>query len=252
MRIAVLDNDIHQTELVCQVLSAAGHGCQHFSSSRELMSQVRRDSFDMLIIHWQLPEGDAASVVHWARERFSPVFPIMFIAGRSNEDDIVTGHTAGADDYIIKPIRRGELVARVQALLRRAYPTQNAVEQIQFGSYVFQSRTGRVTMKGKPIDVTQKEFDLALLFFRNLGRPLSRAYILEAVWARDVQIPSRTMDTHVSRVRSKLQLRPEHGFRLAPVYSYGYRLEQMSSGGANNGANNGTGHGAANGIESTD
>jgi DNA-binding response OmpR family regulator len=150
------------------------------------------------------------------------------MTSRSGEDDIVTGLAAGADDYMIKPIRRGELVARVQALLRRAYPTQNAVEQIQFNQYVFEPRTSRLTAAGEQIELTQKEFDLALLFFRNLGRPLSRAYILEAVWSRDVEIPSRTMDTHVSRVRSKLQLRPENGFRLAPVYSYGYRLEQVS------------------------
>jgi len=120
-------------------------------------------------------------------------------------------------------------VARVQALLRRAYPSQSAVEQIQFGNYIFESRTGRLSMSGAEIEVTQKEFDLALLFFRNLGRPLSRAYILEAVWSRDVEVPSRTMDTHVSRVRSKLQLRPENGYRLAPVYSYGYRLEQITA-----------------------
>jgi DNA-binding response OmpR family regulator len=101
------------------------------------------------------------------------------------------------------------------------------MEEIRFGNYVFESRSGRLTMAGTHIQVTQKEFELALLFFRNLGRPLSRAYILEAVWASEVEIPSRTMDTHVSRVRSKLQLRPENGFRLAPVYSYGYRLEQI-------------------------
>jgi DNA-binding response OmpR family regulator len=228
MRIAVLDNDRSQTELICQVLSAAGHTCQQFSSSKEMMSQVRRDSVDMLVIHWQLADASSADVVRWVREHLSPTLPVLFITSRSSEDDIVAGLAAGADDYMIKPIRRGELVARVQALLRRAYPTQNMVEQIQFGSYVFQARTGRVTIKGKPVDVTQKEFDLALLFFRNMGRPLSRAYILEAVWSRDVQIPSRTMDTHVSRVRSKLQLRPENGFRLVPVYSYGYRLEQLT------------------------
>ncbi|OGB21630.1 MAG: DNA-binding response regulator [Burkholderiales bacterium RIFCSPLOWO2_02_FULL_57_36] len=228
MRIAVLDDDRSQSDLVCQVLTSAGHTCHAFASGKDMLNQLRRESYDMLLIHWQAPNLSGAEVIRWARERLPANLPVLFMTSRSSEDDIIAGLAAGADDYMIKPIRRGELVARVQALLRRAYPTQNAVEQIQFGQYIFETRTGRLTMNGKPIELTQKEFDLALLFFRNIGRPLSRAYILEAVWARDVEIPSRTMDTHVSRVRSKLQLRPEHGFRLAPVYSYGYRLEQMS------------------------
>jgi DNA-binding response OmpR family regulator len=229
MRIAVLDDDRSQSELVCQVLTSAGHSCHPFSSGKEILGQLRRESYDMLIIHWQVPDISGAEVLRWARERLPPNLPVLFMTSRSGEDDIVAGLSAGADDYMIKPIRRGELVARVQALLRRAYPTQNAIEQIKFGQYVFEVRTGRLTMRGNPVELTQKEFDLALLFFRNIGRPLSRAYILEAVWARDVEVASRTMDTHVSRVRSKLQLRPEQGFRLAPVYSYGYRLEQISA-----------------------
>ncbi|MGZ3253593.1 MAG: response regulator transcription factor [Burkholderiaceae bacterium] len=228
MRIAVLDDDRSQTDLVSQVLTSAGHLCYAFNSGKEMLNQLRRESFDMLIIDWQVPDLSGSDVLRWAREKLSDNLPVLFMTSRSGEDDIVTGLAAGADDYMIKPIRRGELVARVQALLRRAYPTQNAVEQIQFNQYVFEPRTARLTATGEPIELTQKEFDLALLFFRNLGRPLSRAYILEAVWSRDVEIPSRTMDTHVSRVRSKLQLRPENGFRLAPVYSYGYRLEQVS------------------------
>jgi DNA-binding response OmpR family regulator len=228
MRIAVLDDDRSQTDLVSQVLTAAGHICHAFQSGKEMVNQLRRESFDMLIIDWQVPDLSGADVLRWSREKLPSTLPVLFMTSRSGEDDIVVGLAAGADDYMIKPIRRGELVARVQALLRRAYPSQNTVEQIQFGDYVFESRTARLLVAGKSIDVTQKEFDLALLFFRNLGRPLSRAYILEAVWSRDVEIPSRTMDTHVSRVRSKLQLRPENGFRLAPVYSYGYRLEQIT------------------------
>lgn len=228
MRIAVLDDDRSQSDLVCQVLTSAGHTCHAFNSGKEMLNQLRRESYDMLLIHWQVPNLSGAEVIRWARERMPANLPVLFMTSRSSEDDIIAGLAAGADDYMIKPIRRGELVARVQALLRRAYPTQNAVEQIQFGQYIFETRTGRLTMDGKSVELTQKEFDLALLFFRNIGRPLSRAYILEAVWARDVEIPSRTMDTHVSRVRSKLNLRPEHGFRLAPVYSYGYRLEQIS------------------------
>lgn len=228
MRIAVLDDDRSQSDLICQVLGSAGHTCHAFSNGKEMLNQLRRESYDMLLIHWQVPNLGGAEVIRWARDRLPANLPVLFVTSRSSEDDIIAGLAAGADDYMIKPIRRGELVARVQALLRRAYPTQNAVEQIQFGQYIFETRTGRLTMDGKPVELTQKEFDLALLLFRNIGRPLSRAYILEAVWARDVEIPSRTMDTHVSRVRSKLQLRPEHGFRLAPVYSYGYRLEQLS------------------------
>lgn len=228
MRIAVLDDDHSQTDLVCQVLKSAGHTCYPFQSGKEMLNQLRRESFDLLIIDWQVPDLSGPEVLQWAREKLSPNLPVLFMTSRSGEDDIVAGLAAGADDYMIKPIRRGELTARVQALLRRAYPNQASAEQIQFSQYVFEPRTGRLTANGQPIEVTQKEFDLALLFFRNLGRPLSRAYILEAVWSRDVDIPSRTMDTHVSRVRSKLQLRPENGFRLAPVYSYGYRLEQIT------------------------
>lgn len=229
MRIAVLDDDRSQTDLVCQVLTSAGHLCVPFQSGKEMLNQLRRESYDMLIIDWQVPDLDGAEVLRWAREKLPPNLPVLFMTSRSGEDDIVAGLAAGADDYMIKPIRRGELVARVQALLRRAYPNQNAVEQLQFGNYIFEVRTGRLTVSGNVVELTQKEFDLALLFFRNMGRPLSRAYILEAVWARDIEIPSRTMDTHVSRVRTKLQLRPDNGFRLAPVYSYGYRLEQISA-----------------------
>ena len=227
MRIAVLDNDHSQIDLISQVLSSAGHSCHAFDSGKEMLLQLRRESYDMLIIHWQAFDASGPEVLRWVRERLPANLPVMFITSRSGEDDIVAGLAAGADDYMIKPVRRGELLARVQALLRRAYPSQNTSEQIRFGKYVFEARTTRLTMDGVPVEVTQKEFDLALLFFRNIGRPLSRAYILEAVWARDIEIPSRTMDTHVSRVRSKLHLRPEHGFRLAPVYSYGYRLEQI-------------------------
>ncbi|MEO8599609.1 MAG: helix-turn-helix domain-containing protein, partial [bacterium] len=96
-----------------------------------------------------------------------------------------------------------------------------------FGRYGFEIRRGQLTLDGALIALTKKEFDLALLFFRNINRPLSRATILESVWSSNIEIPSRTIDTHVSRVRSKLHLRPENGFRLTPVYSYGYRLEQV-------------------------
>ena len=229
MRIAVLDKDRSQADLICQVLSAAGHSCQSFDSGKELLGQMRKDSTDLLIMDWPAGDLEAPDVLRRAKEKMAPDATTMFLVGNAAEDDIVAGMSAGADDYVVKPLRRGELVARVSALLRRAYPTQVGTEQLQFGPYVFETRPGRLLKDGSVIDVTQKEFYLALLFFRNIGRPLSRAYIHEAVWVRETAVPSRTMDTHVSRVRNKLSLRPENGFRLVPVYSYGYRLEKLGA-----------------------
>jgi len=229
MRIVVLDADKSQTDLICQVLTSAGHVCHGFQTGKDLLAHVRKDSYDMLILDWQVSDMDAADVVRKTREKLPENAPIMFITTSSGEDDIVAGLAVGASDYMIKPLRRSEMVARVQAQLRRAYPSQNGAEQLQFGQYVFETRPGRLLMDGQVLDVTHKEFYLALLFFRNIGRPLSRAYIHESVWIRESEVPSRTMDTHVSRVRNKLQLKPENGFRLVPVYSYGYRLEKLGS-----------------------
>jgi DNA-binding response OmpR family regulator len=229
MKIAVLEQDRPQADLICQVLSAAGHNCQSFDSARDLLAQLRKDSADMLVMDWMVPDMDGAEVLRRAKEKLASQAPTMFLVGNNAEDDIIAGVNAGADDYLIKPLRRGELVSRVSALLRRAYPSQNSAEQLQFGPYTFETRPGRLLRDGSVIDVTQKEFSLALLFFRNIGRPLSRAYIHESVWVRDNDVPSRTMDTHVSRVRNKLHLRPENGFRLVPVYSYGYRLEKLGA-----------------------
>lgn len=228
MRIAILDDDQNLLDLTVATLTDAGHTCHPFTSGKAMMHQLHRESFDLLILDWQVPDLSGTEILHWVREKLSATLPVLFMTSRSSEDDIVTGLAAGADDYMIKPIRRAELIARVNALLRRAYPTQTAAEIVQFGPYEFDVRSSRAKLNGAAIELTQKEFDLALLLFQNLGRPLSRAYILEAVWSRDIEIPSRTMDTHISRVRSKLDLRPENGYRLAPVYSYGYRLEQIA------------------------
>ena len=229
MRIAVLDDDISQLDLVSHTLTSAGHHVHGFERGRDLVRQLQRDSFDLLILDWQVPDMSGTEVLAWARDHQKANVPVLFMTLRSAEEDIVNALNAGADDYMIKPLRRGELMARVQALLRRAYPRQAEEAVFVFNQFEFDEKRMVVRRDQEIIAVTQKEFYLALLFFRNLGRPLSRSHILESVWGRDSEIPSRTMDTHVSRIRSKLNIRPDQGFRLTPVYSYGYRLERVSS-----------------------
>ena len=141
---------------------------------------------------------------------------------------MVAGLDAGADDYLPKPLSKPVLAARINALIRRAYaqPVTPGIET--YDDIVFHEAAGSVARNGETIALTAKEYALALLLFRNLHRALSRTYILETVWGNEPNLNSRSLDMHVSRVRNKLELRPEQGFRLTPIYSYGYRLERVA------------------------
>jgi two-component system response regulator RegX3 len=134
----------------------------------------------------------------------------------------------GADDYIVKPARRLELLARIDALARRARSiphSQPAATQI--GCFRVDSQNRTVERDGEPVKLTAKDFGLAALFLGNVGRLLSRRYIEQAVWPCSTNVSSRTLDTHVCRVRAKLHLFPEFGWRLTAVYSHGYRLDRL-------------------------
>ena len=112
-------------------------------------------------------------------------------------------------------------------MVRRAMPGGADGDSFEYDRFEFNLKTLQVKDRGAEVDLTQKEFQLAMLLLSNVGKPLSRGHIREAVWGRNSEVPSRTLDTHVSRVRTKLSLRPESGYLLAPVYSYGYRLEHL-------------------------
>lgn len=229
MRIAILEDDPTQSEMLRWVLESVNHKCYVFGTFKSFQAALYRDSFDLVLLDWILPDSSGPQVMNWIRETLHIKVPVLFITSKTNEENIVEALNAGADDYMIKPIRRGELVARVNALLRRAYPELTAPEVFEIAELEFHPKFSTIIRHAKRVVMTQKEFDLALLLFRNLGKPLSRSHIQESVWGRDTDLPSRTMDTHISRVRSKLALRPEQGFRLTPVYGFGYKLEQVEN-----------------------
>jgi DNA-binding response OmpR family regulator len=232
MRIAVLDDDPAQADLVCNTLSAAGHICHAYAEGRALVRQLRRQTFDLLVLDWNVPDMSGEEVLRWVRESLSERLPVLFMTSRSRDADITSILNTGADDYIVKPVSAGVLLARVGSLLRRAYQINSTALKEIFDDYEFDLGARHVVVRGTTVTVTQKEFDLALLLFQHLSRPLSRAHILDVIWKRATDIPSRTMDTHVSVLRSKLGLRPENGYRLTPIYGYGYRLERIEKGDA--------------------
>ena len=211
----------------------------------------------IILLDVMMPKLDGFSLCKEIRK--TSMVPIIMITARGEDFDKIMGLDIGADDYVVKPFRPKELVARVQRLVNRqrmmhfrepiastqSPPTlvglrslselstgdqlgDNLDElpaQIEIAGYRFERFALRVTFDNQVVQLTQREFDLALLFFSNIGVLLSRDEIFKAVWKRSDVSNSRALDTHLHRVRSKLALSPERGFVLRPVYGFGYRFD---------------------------
>jgi DNA-binding response OmpR family regulator len=228
VRIAILEDDPDQLALLRRWISDDGHDVHGWLSGREAMKQAGRESFDLFMLDWQVPDVSGAEVLKWLRANVSKTVPVLFVTVRDSEQDIVFALENGADDYMVKPVRRQELIARVRALLRRAYPVEEQ-KQLSFPPFEIDIQRSEVRKNGAKIDLTPKEFELTVTLFRNMGRLLSRGHLQETVWGRSADLATRTVDTHVSQVRKKLDLKPESGYRVVPVYNYGYRLERLDA-----------------------
>lgn len=226
MRVAILEDDPDQLALIKRWLVEAGHDVHGYLSGRETLKQAGRESFDLFLLDWQVPDVSGAEVLAWIRANVSKRVPVLFVTVRDTEEDIVFALEHGADDYMVKPPRKQEMLARVNALLRRAYPREEA-SHLSFPPFEIDTQRGEFKRDGVKIDLTPKEFELAVVLFRNIGRLMSRGHLQEAVWGRTGDLATRTVDTHVSQVRKKLDLRPEAGYRVVPIYNFGYRLEQL-------------------------
>ena len=226
MRIAILEDDSIQSDLLSLWLQEAGHQCKAFTRGKDFLREVGRESYDFFLLDWMIPDQSGTEVLTWLRANLKEYVPVLFVTARDEEEDIVTALSAGADDYMIKPLRKRELLARIEAIARRSRPaaTQEPFTQDEF---LVDPERRTVQRNGEEVSLTQKDFELALFLFRNLGRLMSRGHILESVWGRSAEINTRTVDTHVSRLRSKLGLTQENGWRLSAVYQHGYRLERL-------------------------
>lgn len=229
MRIAYLEDDPAQAELVRHWLTDAGHSCSHCSNGRELMTLLRRETFDLLLLDWEVPDMSGVSVLEEVRGAGNRV-PVLFATQRDDEASIVGALGKGADDYMVKPVKQAELLARIAALGRRA-GIEDSHQEDSFSLGPWQVDRGRRTimLEGAPVKLTDKDFELASYLFQNVGKLLSCGHLLEKVWGIMTPIESRTVDVHVSRIRRSLHIRPENGYRIKTVYQHGYRLEAVAN-----------------------
>ncbi len=228
MQIAIVEDDPSQLELVCHWLRSAGHEPFTFEDPNAFLKIIAQTQFEMVILDWNLDEITGIDVLSQLRQ--TSKVPVLFCTSRAEQEDVVKALHGGADDYLIKPLRHLELLARIESLTRRARKLQSKDETFMVGEFRVDRAGGRITRHdGAPFDLTAKDFELAVLLLRNVGRLLSRSHIHDAVWGRGSSVGSRSLDTHMSRVRSKLGLTPGNGWQLKAVYAHGYRLERIPS-----------------------
>lgn len=224
MRVAILEDDPVQSEVLASVVQSLGFHHQQFSALAPLRRALAYETFDLLILDWMLPDGNGPDLVQWFRNAHGGEIPILLVTSKSKEQDVVDGLNAGADDYIVKPIRMAELVARVHALVRRR-GRRKPSPVLALGPYRFDTMARKASFQGVNIELTPREFDLTMVLFKNVGRLLSRSYLLETAWRVKGNLDSRSLDTHISRIRLKLLLREPSPYRLVSVYASGYRIE---------------------------
>ncbi|WP_455278738.1 response regulator transcription factor [Cupriavidus necator] len=224
MKIAALQADPTLAVSIEQTLRLSGHQCTRYLSGRSMIGALRGKSFDLLMLDCDTPGIPALEVLAWVRRTHGHEVPVM-LTGTSNEEGFVVACFAqGADSYLPKPLRTGELAARVLALLRRTRLAGEACD-LAHGAFRFATAERRAWVHDKPLLLAPKEFDLAVLLFRNLGSLVLRQTMVDEVWRYHMDPVSRTVDSHLSRVRTKLALWPHNGVRLSSVYGLGSRLD---------------------------
>lgn len=225
----MLEDDIEQAERAASLLQGVGHQVDVFDRGRLLLKQLNHESYDLIMLDWEIPDVTGFDVLRTIRGSLGVRTPVLFLTHRDAEEDVVHALEAGADDFLVKPPRERELLARAEAVGRRLRESLPQDDSISVPPFRIDLRQRQIERDGVVAELTRREFEVALLLFRNVGKVLSRGHIMQAVWGQSADTLTRTVDMHVSRVRKVLGLSAAIGLRLTAIYGYGYRLERAAA-----------------------
>ncbi|MDP9236124.1 MAG: response regulator transcription factor [Chloroflexota bacterium] len=218
-RILVADDDRNIADLVRMYLTKAGYDVTVARDGDEAERFLRDQSFDLALLDIMMPGPDGLQIIRHLRKRSE--LPVIFLSARSSDIDKVAGLQFGADDYVTKPFNPTELIARIQSVLRRSRAAiEPTGERISIGEFRMDVRNRVALVKGTPITLTPKEFDLLATFARFANVTLDREKLLDLVWGTSFY-GMRTVDVHIVRLRSKLE---GSGLKIETVWGSGYRL----------------------------
>lgn len=213
--ILIVEDEQPINHLIRSTLCAEGYQCDCAFDGKAGADLIEARHYDLILLDLMLPEISGYDLLEYVRPTQTPV---IIISAMGQVQDRIRGLRMGADDYLSKPFQIGELVARVESVLRRA---GHSVEQIHIGNVAISPDSRQVWKSGRPVELTVKEFDLLLELARNKNVALSRARLYETVWQEEYTGETRTLDSHIQRLRKKL----DWNDRIKTVFRIGYRLE---------------------------
>lgn len=227
-RVMIVDDDETIIETLTYNLKRLGFEVVPFKRSMEALSGLEEAAPDLIVIDWMLPDLTGPEVVKLIRERSVDV-PILMLTGRSSPNDVATGLSSGADDYLAKPFSKIEFTARVQALLRRSGKGDTiSSAQLRVGDLILDDDAKRVTLEGNKVELSPKEFKLLKVLMKNADKTLSTDVLLNKVWGSDYSGDVKTVAVHMRWLRQKLEKDPKNPVLLETVQRSGYRLNTPS------------------------
>jgi two-component system phosphate regulon response regulator PhoB len=224
-KVLIVEDERAVRQMLSFVLSKAGFETFEAPDAMSAMDEAARSRPDIAILDWRLPDMEGVKLLKvWRADEATARLPVIMLSARADESDRVAGLKAGADDYIVKPFGRDELVARVHALLRRAASgDMPAREAREFAGLRMDLRGLRLTAHDQPVSLGPMEFKLLNVFMSNVGRVLTRSQIVDRVWPSNAYVDARTVDVHIRRLRSTLQPSGHH-ILVQTVRGVGYRF----------------------------
>lgn len=226
--ILLIEDDAQIARLVSTQLQEAGYATEWIADGRAGLDRVGAHGFDLLILDLMLPGMHGLDVCRRMRAERNPV-PILMLTARADKHDVVRGLEVGADDYLTKPFHGDELMARVQALLRRSSrgaEVSQPAAPLACGPLTIEPDKHKVRVDGRAIELTAKEFDLLLLFCRHPGRAFSRGELLDTVWGMEFEGYDHTVNTHINRLRNKIEADANKPRFIQTVWGVGYRFAE--------------------------
>jgi two-component system, OmpR family, alkaline phosphatase synthesis response regulator PhoP len=224
-RILLVEDEPGLVMTLTDRLSKENYEVQNAGNGKAALDKLADKVFDLILLDIMLPYSSGLEVCQDIRRRGMKT-PILMLTAKSQVVDKVIGLKLGADDYLTKPFEMIELLARVEALLRRAGPAEPSVstDKFQFGDILVNFRTTEVFRAGQPIKVSAREFKLLRYFIENIGTTISREELLNAVWGYNAMVFTRTVDVHVAWLRQKIEPDPRHPRYIHTLYGLGYRF----------------------------